>query len=291
MLTTRTGRGAPPAPMRIARRVAAAAAIAAALGLTASASALSWEMRVCADPNAMPFSRSDAAGFENEIAAVLASELGAELSFLWFPQLPAMFEEYFREGACDVVMGVPDGYEGVLTTVAYYRSPHVFVYRADAGFEVTSLDDAILHDLRIGIQSQLGPINDALLRRGLADNIAISFGDRGGYMDDPDPLAPLVQALIDDEVDVVIPWGAAAGYYANRMEVDLVVNPVRPEFDHPFTPMFLTMVMGVRYGDESFRDRLNVAIANQWDEITAILEQYDVPLLPVTRPRAAGGAP
>ena len=88
-----------------------------------------WEMKVCADPVSLPFSSQDESGFENRIAAILADELRARVTYDWHLFNSDMINERLREGECDLIMGVPDGYKNLLTTLAYYQSPYIFVYR------------------------------------------------------------------------------------------------------------------------------------------------------------------
>lgn len=243
-----------------------------------------WELRVCADPNALPFSHRSGAGFENRIAQILAEELGARLSFVWWPQGEGMIHEKLREGECDVIMGVPDGTEPLLTTIAYYRSPYVFVYRADSPFQVRSLDDPVLRAMDIGVQRSGIPPHQALVSRGLAGNVTLQYGLWGG--EPSDPLEPIIRAVANQEVDIGLAWGPVAGYYATRQSVDLKVVPVSPEFDPPFTSMVMSITIGVRRGDEALRDRLDLALARRWEQVQEVLEQFGVPRSPLPRPIA-----
>ncbi len=259
--------------------VSALAVSAASFAGTVPAQA--WEMRVCADFNRMPFSNRDAAGFENRIAQVLADEMGATLAFEWWPQRDVMVNNALRPGDCDVVIGASEGQAGVLTTLAYYRAPFVFVYRADAGYDITTFDDPVLATLRLGVEPYLGPTEQAFMTRGLGDNILQEFDYLGG--DTNDPLAPAVNAVANGDIDVAAIWGPAAGYYAARSTVPLVVQAV-PPFEPPFIPMYVNISIGVRQGDEELRDLLNTALVNRWDEINAILAEYNIPTMPLPKP-------
>ncbi len=249
----------------------------------------SWELVVCADPHVMPMSDRSEDGYENRIASLLADHLGAELRYDWYPFTPDMLNLRLREGHCDVYMGVPDGYEPLVTTVAYYRSPFVFVYRADAGFVIESMDDPILRDLRIGLQDLGIPPHHSLTARGLADNVVATFG-ANRYAEGADPQGALVSAVVDGAIDVGISWGPPAGYYAARSGAELRVEAVTPEFE--MTPTFLSMVVpmaiGVRRGDEALRYRLSIALAERWDDVQAILDEYNVPQSDMPRPTVTG---
>jgi mxaJ protein len=256
--------------------------IATALTLLAASHAFSWELRVCADPQSLPFSFEDGSGYENRIAALIAEDLEAELTTLWWPLGPTMYER-LREGACDVIIGIPDGLQPMLPTLAYYTSPYVFVFRSSDAYHPRTLDDPELFDLRLGVQRSGSVVHEALINRGLAGNVVMQFADRG-YGDHADPLSPLFQAVADGEIDVAFSWGPAAGYYAARQSVPLTVRPVEPLFDPPFLSMQMPIVMGVRQGDEGLRDLLSEAIARRWDDIQAILTDYAVPMTPMARP-------
>jgi mxaJ protein len=262
-------------------KLAALAGLSLALASFAgTAPAQAWEMRVCADFNRMPFSNRDQEGFENRIAEILADEMGATLVFEWWPQRDVMVNNALRPGDCDVVIGAAEGQAGLLTTLAYYRSPFVFVYRADAGYDITTFDDPVLQDLRLGVSPYLGPTQEAFMRHGLGDNIDGEYDYAAGT---EAPLAPPVEAVANGDVDVVAMWGPAAGYYAAQQDVPLVVQPV-PTFEPPFIPMFVNISVGVRQGDDELRDLLNVAITNRWDDINAVLAEYNVPTMPLPKP-------
>src|SRR5205823_11316691 len=109
-------------------------------------------LRVCADPNNLPFSNERGEGFENKIAELLAHELNERVEYTWWAQRRGFFRNTLKSGVCDVVIGVPAGFEMALTTKPYYRSTYVFLYRKDRGLKINSLDDPILKTLRIGVQ-------------------------------------------------------------------------------------------------------------------------------------------
>jgi len=254
----------------------AAFATSAAVAVATPASA--WEMRVCADFNRMPLSNVAGEGYENRIAEIIADELGATLVFEHWPARDVLVANALRPGDCDVIIGAGD--DGTtLNTIAYYRSPFVFVYRASEDYDVFTFDDPILRELRLGVQPVFGPTHQALMRRDLGEAVE-EYQYVGGA---DDPLAPAIEAVANNEIDVAIVWGPAAGYYAGRQAVELVVQPV-PPFDPPFTPMYINISVGVRLGDESLRDAIDIALANRWDDIYAVLDEFNIPTMPLPRP-------
>src|SRR3954468_13785923 len=85
-------------------------------------------LRICADPDNLPYSHEDGSGFENRIAQLLARELGAQLTYEWMPQRRSFLRKTLNARLCDVIVGVPRDFDAVRTTRPYYRSTYTFVY-------------------------------------------------------------------------------------------------------------------------------------------------------------------
>jgi mxaJ protein len=263
--------------------VAALAADAVLADAPAPAASPRRVLRVCADPNNLPFSNQRREGFEDRIAALLAQDLGADLEYTWFAQRRGFIRETLRAGRCDVVLGVPTSFERALVTRPYYRSTYVFVSRRDRALGVHSFDDAALRALRIGVQL-VGddyanpPPAHALARRGIVGNV-VGYPVYGDYANEP-PTAPVVEAVARGDVDVAIVWGPLGGWLAQRSTVPLLVEPVRPQIDLPFLPFVFDIAMGVRRGDEQLRGELDAFLVRRRAAIDEILRAYGVPLLP-----------
>src|SRR5258708_509866 len=104
------------------------------------ATAQSRELRVCADPNNLPFSNTKRQGFENQIAAIVAKDLDAHLTYVWQRMGRGFVREYMEKAQCDLLFGIPTNYRQVLTTSPYYRSTYVFVPRRNNNLDVTSFN-------------------------------------------------------------------------------------------------------------------------------------------------------
>jgi mxaJ protein len=268
------------------RAMIAALAICAALAMGASApgSALARStLRVCADPNNLPFSNARGEGFENRLAALVASELGGKkVVYTFFPQRRGFIRNTLRAGTCDVVMGVPAAFEMVRPTTPYYRSSYVFVTRKDAGAPISSFDDPRLRTLRIGIHV-IGddynnvPPAEALATRHIVDNVR-GYPIYGAYSE-PDPPRALVDAVARREIDVAIAWGPLAGYFARREPVPLVVTRVSPAPAVGPLAMVFDISMGVRRDDEALRAALERVLEKRRPDVRRLLESYGVPLL------------
>src|SRR5689334_792960 len=127
-------------------------AVATAWALLASAPIAQTPLRICADPNNMPFSNERGEGFENKIATLVAAEMDRPLQYFWLPQRRGFIRNSLDAGQCDVVIGVPAQYGRLSTTTSYYRSSYAFVTRRDRRLRIDSFDAAVLRALTIGIQ-------------------------------------------------------------------------------------------------------------------------------------------
>jgi mxaJ protein len=129
----------------VARATAAAFVLAAATaGCNAAPAQPERVLRVCADPNNLPFSNDRGQGFENRIAEMIAQDLDARVEYTWYAQRRGFIRETLRAERCDVVAGIPSSFELALATRPYYRSTYVFVYRIRQRLRITSFDDPAL---------------------------------------------------------------------------------------------------------------------------------------------------
>lgn len=225
-------------------------------------------LRVCSDPNNLPYSSSHLSGFENKIANVIANDWNARVQYTWLPQRRGFARLTLKQGDCDVILGVPANYEQAATTRPYYRSTYVFVSRRDRHLGVTSFDDPRLHQLKIGVQLDSPPTH-ALAARGIIDNIA-------GYPVS-DPTRNIVAAVANGDVDLAVVWGPQAAWFAKQQHVALDLVPVSPQIDLPFLPFVFDISMGVRRGDNALKEKLERELDKRHDDIEKILDQYGVP--------------
>jgi len=183
-----------------------------------------------------------------------------------------------KEARCDVVIGVPKGYDLVQTTKPYYRSTYVFVYPKGKGFQLRSLDDPVLKKLKIGVHllgddyTNPPPVHE-LSKRGIVDNV-VGFDT---FYSPQNPPSRIIDAVAGGKIDVAIVWGPAAGYFTARQPIPLEVVPVPSgKTDLPFA---FDMSMGVRQGDNALAARLEGVLEAKQAEIAKILTDYRVPLL------------
>jgi mxaJ protein len=256
-----------------------------ALAALLATPALGRELRVCADPNNLPFSNQRGEGFENKIAELIATTLEADVSYTWWVQRRGFIRNTLLAKRCDLIPGVPAKMESLATTAPYYRSSYVFVTRNDAP-PVDSFDDPALRTVRIGVQ-MIGedgastPPAHALSHRGIVDNVR-------GYSVTSDfsrPNAPalILDALANRDIDVAIAWGPLAGYFARGAPFRIV--PVRPLIDGGL-PMAFDIAVGVRPDEVAFRDEIDRAVQRRRAEIDTVLAAYGMPRADLPTDRA-----
>jgi len=242
----------------------------------------SWgaTLRVCADPDYMPFSNKAGEGFENKIAELVAKALNSELAYDWKSYRGnGGFSEFLSRGLdagkCDLVINLPYGSQEELTTDPYYASSYVFVFKKGRGYDVETMDSAILRKVKIGFEEGTPPQDGLKLRDLIFDAEAFHVGDDEGISP-----ASMLQAVEDGHVDVMITWEPAVGWFLkNYSDLRIVRVPNTRAMGSPEQYMF-SMAMGVRKGDAPLRAKLNGVIAAHKAEIQGILDQYNIRLYP-----------
>ena len=260
---------------------------AAFLAAPAGAQAPWPSLKVCADPNNLPFSNRSGEGFENKLAEIWARELGVEVEYTWFPHRRGFerhtltAEDPERGGyKCDVIVGVPAGYDLAMTTRPYYRSAYALVYVAGSELDIHSPEDLIdlpratRDALRIGVFTP-SPAAEWLARHGMHEQM-VAYSALDG---DPDvyPGKIIENELLAGELDAAILWGPIAGYFAARAQPKkVVVVPLRSE---PGIQFEFAMAAGVRFGERESRARLEDLMARTVAETTALFAEYHIPII------------
>jgi quinoprotein dehydrogenase-associated probable ABC transporter substrate-binding protein len=260
-----------------------------AMAVTAEGTA-ETTLRVCADPHSMPQSNDRGEGYENKIAAALAHDLGKKISYTYFPQRMGFVrntlrarDEQTQQFKCDLIVGVPKGYELTATTKPYMHSIYALVMPARAEFndlksaeDLLRLPPARLHSLRVGLFAKT-PASDWVLKNGLIDH-AVSYPAQSG---DPNetPDSVIEHDLEDGKIDVAVVWGPIAGFIVSRHTEGkdrLISVPFKPD---PTIRFDYEISMGVRQGEKDFQNTLDTWIAGHQAQITQILTAYHIPLL------------
>jgi quinoprotein dehydrogenase-associated probable ABC transporter substrate-binding protein len=267
----------------MARR--SSAALLVLLGSTAFAQ--NAALKVCADPNNLPQSDEAGAGYENKLAEALAHDLGRKVEYTFFPQRQGFVRQTLRaqkdDGSgfkCDVIMGVPKGYELAATTQPYMNSTYALVLPArkelsgvKTAQDLLKLPPAVLSKLRFGIFGR-SPGTDWLLKNGLIDQARMYPAQSGDPAEHP---ASIIEKDLEaGNIDVAIVWGPVAGFLASRPHSGgkWVAAPFTHDADIKFD---FEIAMGVRFGEKEWKDTLDKWIADHQDTIQQILTSYHVP--------------
>jgi mxaJ protein len=239
------------------------------------------ELRVCADPDNMPFSNDRGEGLENRIVEIIADELGAEVAYVWWAQGRGYIADALDAGLCDVIPGIAR-VPGVLTSwPAYYRSSYVFVTRPREP-AITSLEDPRLSTITVGIQLVADdrgstPPAVALARRGIVNNVR-GYPVLGNY-GVADPGATVVNAVATGEVDAAVVWGPIAGYFAAAIDPPLIVSPIEDPYEDVELPMAFDIAIGFRMDEGLLRKEVEQALVRRRADVDAVLSAYHVPRL------------
>ena len=246
-------------------------------------------LRVCADPNNMPLSNKKGEGYENKIASQMASDFGYKLEYTYWPQRMGFVRNTLREKVpqterfkCDLIIGVPKGYELTATTRPYLHSTYAMVFPNKPEYasiktpsDLMNLPPEQLKKMKLGIFVK-SPATDWLLSHDLIGQ-AVSYQGQSG---DPEafPGEMIERDLAQGNVDAAFVWGPIAGYFVNRSDNKVRLVPFPPgqpiRFDYEIS-------MGVRYGEKAWRDKVDNWIASNQPKIDQILSSYQVPLLPL----------
>jgi quinoprotein dehydrogenase-associated probable ABC transporter substrate-binding protein len=244
-------------------------------------------LKVCQDPNNLPFSSTKSEGFENKIAELFAQKLGWTLEYSSFPQRLGFIRNTLRfklpgeTYRCDLVMGVPANYDQASPTRPYYRSTYALVIPDSGDLKGVNSEADFLalpkekrSKLRIGVYTR-SPAAQWMQQNDLVDQ-AVPYRSLNA---DPDqyPGEIIEKDLAAGTIDACVVWGPIAGFFAHRVQSKpLKVIPLRSK---PGILFEYEIAMGVRHEDKAWKVMVEKLIAENHPAILAILRQYRVPLL------------
>lgn len=244
-------------------------------------------LRVCADPNNLPFSNEKGEGYENKIAELFARELGLPLKYYFLSQRFNFVRNTLRfklpgeDYRCDIMMGVPVGFDQVSVTKPYFRSTYALVYvkgrkldQVASVADLFKLDANTMKTLRIGVYDR-SPASEWLAKHSLLEH-GVPYRMMNAR---PDfyPGEILEKDLVEGKIDAAIVWGPVAGFSATRIKSqELVVIPMKSE---PGVKFDYQMAMGVRYGEPKWKAQIEQLIERNGSQIVAVLRGFGAPLI------------
>jgi len=231
-------------------------------------------LRVCADPNNLPFSNDAQEGLENKVIDLLANELGKEVRYTWFPQSVGFVRNTLRLRQCDLISGITTTSEKVQNTNPYYHSAYTIVHRTSIQPAIETMADERLSTLKLGVVAGTPPA-DILATNGLLGNLTpyhlVADTRRNA------PASQAVQDVATGKTDVAFIWGPIAGFFSKEAEEPLVVTPLLQEDNR--VRMNYRVSMAVRFNETDWKRTVNAALSNIQPQIDEILYEYGVPLL------------
>jgi quinoprotein dehydrogenase-associated probable ABC transporter substrate-binding protein len=232
-------------------------------------------LRVCSDPNNLPFSNTKGEGFENKLAELFAAKLGKRLAYTYYPQATGFVRVTLGSYRCDVIMGFPQGDDLVQGTNPYYRTGYALVTKASSPLAaVDALDDQRLKDKRIGVVAGTPPasyfVTDGLMAKAKPYPLVVDTRF------DSSPAA-MIKDIESGTIDAGVLWGPIAGYYASHANPPMHMVLLLKDTGGPH--MIFRITMGVRYSDQNWKRQLNGLIAANQPAINKLLIDYGVPIL------------
>lgn len=245
-------------------------------------------LKICQDPNNLPFANAAGQGFENRIAELMGQAMNLPVTYYNFPNRLAFVRNTLRyklpdeDYPCDLILGVPQGFDQVATTQPYYRSSFVALLPKGAPWDSVHnsaelaglLQDASQANLRIGVMDR-SPASTWLGKHGL-DKLGVPYQLMNPNADQA-PWLPLTQDLQANKLNLAILWGPIAAQVVQqdgRFRVLPMVSENGVKFD-------FSIAMGLRYGEPAWKQEVQAALDAEQEAIKQVLTQAGVPLLPL----------
>ena len=235
-------------------------------------------LRVCADPDYLPYSNRAGEGFENKIAEAITNALGETLEYTWASYRGhGGFSEFLATtldaGKCDVVMNIPYGSRQALTTQPYYISSYVFIFKKSANYDITSMDSPVLQRIKVGFELDTPPESGLKIRGMIQRAVHFDIGGRNG-----ESPTTMLDAVQNGRVDVMITWEPAIGAFLKKYpDLKVVGVPSERATGSPEQYSF-PMSMGVREDETTLKNQLDEVIAKYQEKLTSILTHHGVKL-------------
>ena len=236
-------------------------------------------LRVCADPNNLPYSNQNEEGYENKIADLFAKKLGnIPVVYTWYPMTSGFVRRTLQAKLCDIIITFPAVHEFVQNSNPFYTSSYALMTLEKNKITVDTLADPIIKDkkYKIGIIHATPP-SSSVAKYGLFTQV--KFYKQAADPRKEKPWAEIAEDLRKGDIDIGIVWGPYAGYEAKISKVPVKLVPLIKEEQISRGKMVYRFTMGIRRNEPEWEKTINSLIKENQEEINQILKQYDIPLL------------
>lgn len=274
--------------MKLLSLLAGSAAV--ALAGPVAASGAPETLRVCASTKDAPYSTASLTGFENALAQVLADEMKLPLEVVAIDNDAIyLVRDGIEKDRCDVLMGVDSGDQRLLTSAPYYRSGYALISRAESGFDGDTWQAVDSPDVKTVSYRYHSPAETIMKYTGRYEYNMIyqasltNFEDRRNKYTQV-PADRVVSEVAAGHADLAIIFAPEAARYVRDSRVPLKMTLIRNDIersDGKIIPLSYDQSVGVVKSKPELLDKVNAALAAAGPQITAVLTQEGIPLLPI----------
>ena len=236
-------------------------------------------LRICADPNNLPYSSQNNEGYENKIAELFAKKLGnISVTYSWYPMTAGFVRRTLNAKTCDLIVTFPAVHEFVQNSNPFYNSSYVLMSLEEKNINVKTLSDHEIKEkkYKIGIIHATPP-SSYVVKYKLFDQV--KFYRQAADPRKQKPWADATNDLVDGKINIAILWGPYAGYEAKKAKKPIKIVPLTKEETTSRGKLVYRFTMGIRRNEPEWEKTINNLIKDNQEEINQILRGYGIPLL------------
>ena len=236
-------------------------------------------LRVCADPNNLPYSNQELEGYENKIADLFAKKLGnIPVTYSWYPMTSGFVRRTLDAKTCDLIITFPAIHEFVQNSNPFFSSSYVMMTLEEKNINIKSLSDPIIKEknYKIGIIHATPPTSHVAKNKLFEQ---VKFYLQAADPRKQKPWTDITNDLVNGELDIAILWGPYAGYEAKLAKKKIKLVPLTKEEKVGRGTMVYRFTMGIRRNEPEWGKTINNLIKDNQSEINEILREYNIPLL------------
>ena len=236
-------------------------------------------LRICADPNNLPYSNQNNEGYENKIADLFAKKLGnIPVIYSWYPMTSGFVRRTLDAKTCDLIVTFPAIHEFVQNSNPFYNSSYAFMSLEERNINIKTLSDPQIKEkkYKIGIIHATPP-SSYVVKYKLFDQV--KFYRQAADPRKQKPWVDVTNDLVDGKIDIGILWGPYAGYEAKKAKKPIKIVPLTKEEITSRGKLVYRFTMGIRRNEPEWEKTINNLIKDNQEEINQILRGYGVPLL------------